>query len=264
MTIGRWRRSRVARSTIPSPRMGRSWPYRTRSRRIRRGGRSGPTASWCWPRNDWPAARALGRAIGHDHAARALRGEVSGAEFDHLAGADEQRAGLAQIAEHALGQAHGGGGHGHRLRADGGLRPHFLATEKVRWNIWCSSVPSEPASPARARRPSSGPRSGSRPAPWNPGRWPRGRRDARRRPGDGGRGAGAGCRRRAGCSRPARPAAARHMAVGRAIDLGAVTGREDGGFADRAAEGRAQSVQRGLTRSTGMDTRSRTETGADV
>ena len=36
-----------------------------------------------------------------------------------------------------------------------------------------------------------------------------------------------------------------HMAVGRAIDLGAVTGREDGGFADRAAEGRAQSVQRG-------------------
>ena len=22
-----------------------------------RGGRSGPTASWCWPRNDWPAAR---------------------------------------------------------------------------------------------------------------------------------------------------------------------------------------------------------------
>ena len=39
-------------------------------------------------------------------------------------------------------------GHGHGLRADGGLRPHFLATEKVRWNIWCSSVPSEPASPA--------------------------------------------------------------------------------------------------------------------
>ena len=43
----------------PSPARGwaGSWPYRTRSRRIRRGGRSGPTASWCWPRNDWPAAR---------------------------------------------------------------------------------------------------------------------------------------------------------------------------------------------------------------
>ncbi|MNS93288.1 hypothetical protein D3C72_1274500 [compost metagenome] len=69
---------------------------------------------------------ALGRAVGHDHAARALRGKVGGAQFNHFARADEQRAGLVQVAEHAFGQADGGGGHGHRLRADGGLRPHFL------------------------------------------------------------------------------------------------------------------------------------------
>ncbi|CUJ48692.1 Uncharacterised protein [Achromobacter xylosoxidans] len=69
---------------------------------------------------------ALGRAIGHHHAARTLRGEVGGAQLDHFARADEQRAGLVQVAEHAFGQAHRGGGHGHRLRADGGLRTDFL------------------------------------------------------------------------------------------------------------------------------------------
>ncbi len=38
----------------------------------------------------------------------------------------------------------------------------------------------------------------------------------------------------------------RHVAVGRAVDLGAITGGQDGGFADGAAERRTQAFEGGL------------------
>ena len=55
-----------------------------------------------------------------------LGGEMVGAQLDHFAGADEQHVLLVDAGEDALRQAHRGGGHGHRIGADGGGAAHFL------------------------------------------------------------------------------------------------------------------------------------------
>src|SRR3546814_9401879 len=69
---------------------------------------------------------AFQRAVGHNHLLGIERGEVRGTELNHFARAYEQYIGLRQIAEYTLGQAHGGSGHGNRMRADGGLRTDFF------------------------------------------------------------------------------------------------------------------------------------------
>ena len=61
-------------------------------------------------------AIALGRA----------RREVRGHQFDHLAGADEQHADLAQVLEQLRRQPHRGGGHADRMGADLGRGAHLL------------------------------------------------------------------------------------------------------------------------------------------
>ena len=70
--------------------------------------------------------RALERAIGDRDRLRVLRGEMRGAELDHLAGADEQHVLAGQAAEDALRHPHGGGRHRYRLGADLGRAAHFL------------------------------------------------------------------------------------------------------------------------------------------
>ncbi|MNN05501.1 hypothetical protein D3C81_1182640 [compost metagenome] len=69
---------------------------------------------------------ALDGAVGHHDLARHLRGEVRGAQLDHLARADEQHALSGNTFENPLGEPHGGGGHRHRMGADLGLAAHFL------------------------------------------------------------------------------------------------------------------------------------------
>ena len=70
-------------------------------------------------------AGALQCAVGDDHPF-GMRRPVGGAEFDHLAGADEQHRAVGQPFEELFTQAHAGGRHGHRLGADGRLCAHFL------------------------------------------------------------------------------------------------------------------------------------------
>ena len=72
------------------------------------------------------ASQLFERAVGHGHAAGLAGGEVRGHQLDHLAGADEQHAGLAQVLEQLGGQAHRGGGHADGVRADLGGRAHVL------------------------------------------------------------------------------------------------------------------------------------------
>ena len=59
-------------------------------------------------------------AVGHRYATRAFGGKVGGAQLDHLARAYKQHVGLAQVFEQLRGQAHGGGGHADRMRANFG------------------------------------------------------------------------------------------------------------------------------------------------
>jgi hypothetical protein len=69
---------------------------------------------------------AFDRAVGDGDLLRLLGAEVGGAQFDHLAGADEQDALLGNRLEDALGQMHAGRRHGHDIGADGGRAAHFL------------------------------------------------------------------------------------------------------------------------------------------
>jgi hypothetical protein len=98
MKIGRWRRAFRARSTAPSPMMGR----------------------------ELALLAAFDGAVGHGHRARAARGEVGGGQLDHLAGADEEDADLAQVLEQLGGQAHRGSSHADRVGADLGGGAHLL------------------------------------------------------------------------------------------------------------------------------------------
>ena len=123
--------------------------------------------------------------------ARVLRGEMRGGQLDHLAGADQQHFARRQFAEDALGQAHGRGGHRHRMRADLGAGSHFLGDrEGALEKLVQQRCPSPPACATAARPASSGRGSAARPAPSSRARWPRGRRGARRRPAAAGRRSG--------------------------------------------------------------------------
>ena len=55
--------------------------------------------------------RALQRAVGERHVARVLRGKVGRGKLDHFAGADKERALVADARIDSLGEAHRGGGH---------------------------------------------------------------------------------------------------------------------------------------------------------
>jgi hypothetical protein len=67
-------------------------------------------------------------------------------ELDHLARADEQHADLLQVFEELQRQAHGGGGHADRVRADlGGRCAPPWPPRSERWKSWCSVVPRVPA-----------------------------------------------------------------------------------------------------------------------
>jgi len=70
--------------------------------------------------------RILERAVGHDHALDARFGQVTCGEFDRLSGADEENAGLPQVREQALGQAHGGERDRNRACADARVGAHAL------------------------------------------------------------------------------------------------------------------------------------------
>ena len=190
---------------------------------------------------------ALGRAVGHHHAARTLRGKVRGAQLDHFARADEQRAGLVQIAEHAFGQADGGGGHGHRMGANSGLRTHFLGHRE--------GALEQLMQQSAQRAGLVGGTHGIFHLTQNLGlAQDHGIQTAghAERMADGVvlvmavqvRAQRAGVQAVV-LGQPGRQLVG-DVAVGRAIDLGAVTGGEDRGFAHGAAERRAQAFQRGL------------------
>jgi len=70
--------------------------------------------------------RGLQRAVRHDQPARLLVGEVARGQLDGVAGADQQYAGLAQVGEHLLGEAHRGERHRHGVCADAGFGAHPL------------------------------------------------------------------------------------------------------------------------------------------
>ena len=70
--------------------------------------------------------RVFERAVGDDQAPHARFGEMARGELDRLAGADQQHAGLAEIGEHALGEAHGRERDRDRIRADARIRAHAL------------------------------------------------------------------------------------------------------------------------------------------
>jgi hypothetical protein len=55
-------------------------------------------------------------------------------QLDHLAAPDEQHPDPAQVFEQLAGQAHRGGRHADRMRADLGEVRTSLATAKLRWN----------------------------------------------------------------------------------------------------------------------------------
>ncbi|KAG1389089.1 hypothetical protein G6F58_013371 [Rhizopus delemar] len=55
-----------------------------------------------------------------------------------------------------------------------------------------------------------------------------------------------------------------NVAVSGAVDFGAVTGGQDAASRTEPPNAERRPSSAGLSRSTGMDTRSRTETGADV
>ena len=74
--------------------------------------------------------RVFERAVGDDQAPHARFGEMPRGELDRLAGADQQHAGLAEIGEHALGEPHRGERDRHRIGADARVRAHALGDRK--------------------------------------------------------------------------------------------------------------------------------------
>ena len=65
--------------------------------------------------------RVFQRAVGHQQAFDLVVGEVTGGQFDRVAGADQQDRGLVERGEHALRQPHRGECHRDRVRADAGI-----------------------------------------------------------------------------------------------------------------------------------------------
>ncbi len=114
------------------------------------------------------------RAVGDRDRARMARREVGRRELDHLARADEQHLGLAQVLEQLRGEAHRGRRHADRMAADLGRRC------ALPWRRRTSAGTSAAASfrafrrcPPRAPPASSGRGSAARRAPSSRDRWRR-------------------------------------------------------------------------------------------
>ena len=120
MNIGRRRRARSARSTSPLPRIGSDEAVHdtTMSYSCSCSAQRAAARSRCAVEAVREALGALERAVGDRDARRRLRGEVRGAQLDHLAGADEQHALVLEAREDARRELHRGGGHRHAGRAD--------------------------------------------------------------------------------------------------------------------------------------------------
>jgi len=69
---------------------------------------------------------ALERAVGDHQPLGRLRREMRGGEFDHLARADEQHVQIGDLGEDAFGEFDRGGGHADRMGADLGLGAHLF------------------------------------------------------------------------------------------------------------------------------------------
>ena len=124
MNIGRWRRAFSARSTAPRPMIGSELAVHetTMSNSSSRAGRSA-SADRLAAEARAELLAALERAVGDRHARAAVRAAKCVAdELDHLAGADEQHLGLAQVLEQLRGQPHRRRRHADRVRADLGRR----------------------------------------------------------------------------------------------------------------------------------------------
>ena len=65
-------------------------------------------------------------AVGNHHLLGIARGKVGAGQFDHLAGAHEQDADLAQVLEQLRSQTHGSGGHADAVRTNFGAAAHQL------------------------------------------------------------------------------------------------------------------------------------------
>ena len=124
MNIGRCRRAFSARSTAPRPMIGRraggAGHDDVELVQHAAAGRPGAApaapkrlASFS-PRSSVRLATAMRLGL--------ARRKVRGHQFDHLAGADEQHADLAQVLEQLRGQPHRGRGHADRVAADLGGR----------------------------------------------------------------------------------------------------------------------------------------------
>ena len=61
---------------------------------------------------------AIERPIRDRHCLRLPRSEMGRGQLDHVAGADEQDLGVAQVLEQLRGESHGRGGHADRVAAD--------------------------------------------------------------------------------------------------------------------------------------------------
>ena len=72
----------------------------------------------------------LKRAVGNGEALRLLRGEVGRAQLDHFAGADKQHLLRCQAVENSRREMHCRGRHRHRVSTDRGGRAHFLGDGK--------------------------------------------------------------------------------------------------------------------------------------
>jgi len=161
MNIGRWRRALIARSTVPLPRRGASSRCRTRRYRIRAGARqiaqldrvavkrcasAVPAPACGWPRDG----------------ARLLRGEMGGAQFDHLARADEQDLLLLQAGKMRAASFTDAAAIDTTLAPICVLVRTSLATAKERWNNCAAAFPACLPIPPGAPPPSSGPGSAAR------------------------------------------------------------------------------------------------------
>ncbi|MCY1236029.1 hypothetical protein D9M72_486650 [compost metagenome] len=196
---------------------------------------------------------ALDGAVGHHDLARLLRGKVRRAQLDHLARADKQHALGRDAFKNPLRQPHRGRGHRYGMRADLGLAAHFLGHREGALEQLVQVRPQRAGLAGRAHRvlelaqdlgfaqhhriqPAGHAEGmahgfGLRQRVQVRGQFARGHVVVLRQPAQG----------------VLETIRARRQYVGRAVDLGAVAGGQDGGFgaAARRQVG-AQRTQRGL------------------
>ncbi|CUJ23487.1 Uncharacterised protein [Achromobacter xylosoxidans] len=147
--MGRWRRRRVARSTIPKPRMGRELAVQetTTSNSDRRSVRSDSFMVLAENRLASSSARSAVRL-----ATTMLRGRCAAKWVAHSsiispAPMNSVRA-WSRLPNTRSARRTAAAAMDTDCAPMAVCERTSLATEKVRWNIWCSSVPSAPASPA--------------------------------------------------------------------------------------------------------------------